>query len=111
MAEFDDYLDQAESILREKVKKEEAAREYEQYVEEYLTDHAAPHCDPRVLHSPGKCPYCDSAKVLQLMRQAYKLPFTDELQATDPLLPGADRSRGSADRWAGNQARGDGISS
>ncbi len=63
-----------------------------------------PHCDPRVLHSPGVCTICDKyAALAQKLRKKSGVPFTDELAPGDPLLPGSERNRRSAEMWGGNR--------
>ncbi len=61
-----------------------------------------PHCDHRVLHSPGICVYCDKYPEEQEERKRDNIPFTDELTLDTPLLPGEDRARRSAEKWPGN---------
>lgn len=89
---------------RKRAKSLEAAEIYLAYVtEEQGWDAALPHCDERVLHSPGICIHCDTMPALQQYRRGLGLPFTDDLQANDPLLPGENRSRASAEIWGGNR--------
>ena len=38
----------------------------------------APHCDPRVLHEPGKCMHCDNFPSWQELRQLWNINFTGE---------------------------------
>lgn len=100
---FDDVLEHAKG----KMKRVEAAELYMEYASNWAAEgHLFPHCDERVLHSPGLCEFCDKAEVLQKYRQMLNLSYTDELQANDPLLPGEDRSRASADAWGGNRKDG-----
>lgn len=65
-----------------------------------------PHCDPRVLHSPGQCIYCDEHKDWQEKRIADKVNFTGQNFEGLSLCP-ADRARGIglAHQWEGNQPR------
>lgn len=37
-----------------------------------------PHCDPRVLHEPGECEYCDQRPEWQAERIANKVLFTND---------------------------------
>ncbi len=62
-----------------------------------------PHCDHRVLHSPGACVFCDLYPDEQQERKDAGLKFTDEQKPNEPLLPGEDRSAGSAHKWGGNR--------
>jgi hypothetical protein len=36
-----------------------------------------PHCNPKVLHAPGECRYCDDHPDWQKLRKAWELPFSD----------------------------------
>lgn len=38
-----------------------------------------PHCDPRILHAPGTCEYCDQSG-LQEVREAWGIAFTNKLK-------------------------------
>lgn len=35
-----------------------------------------PHCDPRVLHAPGECEFCDKHDEWQALRMAWGIAFT-----------------------------------
>lgn len=35
-----------------------------------------PHCDPRILHKPGECEYCDKSPEWQELRKAWGIAFT-----------------------------------
>lgn len=37
-----------------------------------------PHCDPRVLHRPGDCTYCDRRPQWQELREAWGIAFTGQ---------------------------------
>ena len=79
-----------------------------------------PHCDPRVLHGPGECEYCDLHSDWQAERAENKVLFTDDPRnavlinaflASGRLVgefipcPGM-LARGDAIKiWGGNQAR------
>jgi len=42
-----------------------------------VTDRAAfPHCDTRILHSPGECEYCDDYPDWQNLRKLWGIAFT-----------------------------------
>ena len=66
-----------------------------------------PHCDPRILHAPGECEYCDHHPEWQALRVAWCICFTgyepDEKELPDP----ATHARGlkSLNAWGGNIAR------
>lgn len=79
-----------------------------------------PHCDPRILHEPGKCVACDEFPDLQHHRKAWQICFTGETPQplADPawstrgaVLPcPADYIRGDAHaHWIGNQATQEAI--
>lgn len=34
-----------------------------------------PHADPKVLHAPGDCGYCDAKPIWQALRLAWNVPF------------------------------------
>ena len=64
-----------------------------------------PHCDPRILHSPGECEFCDMHPDMQLKRSNDGVNFTGH---NDPKLKKcpADEARGSGHaQWPGNVAR------
>jgi hypothetical protein len=42
-----------------------------------------PHCDWRILHSPGVCQYCDAHAAWQQERIAAKVLFTDDVKNTE----------------------------
>lgn len=97
---FDQVLDHAHSKLRQL----DAADLYLEYANNWAAEgNAYPHCDQRILHSPGACEFCDLAKVLQQYRAMLHLKFTDQLGENDPLLPGETRTKASAERWGGNR--------
>lgn len=66
-----------------------------------------PHCDPRILHAPESCEYCDMHPEWQYLRQMWGIAFTgwepDEKELPDP----ATHARGFANlnAWGGNKAR------
>ncbi len=35
-----------------------------------------PHCDPRILHAPGECEYCDEYPEWQKLRTMWNIAFT-----------------------------------
>lgn len=97
--DFDGVLAEAQV----KLQAHRAAEMYMEFVEnEEALGISSPHCDARVLHSPGLCTFCDEAESLQDYRKRLNLKFTDELQANEPLLPGEDRTKGSAEGWSRN---------
>lgn len=63
-----------------------------------------PHCDERVLHSPGECVYCDMHPDAQQSRISRKVNFTGHTDADKTLCP-ADIARGIAGAhvWHGNR--------
>lgn len=67
----------------------------------------APHCDPRVLHAPGECVYCDHYPDWQNYRQVAHIAFTNH-PAEDgqgPCPADAVRGVGGAHVWGGNRPR------
>lgn len=70
-----------------------------------------PHCDPRILHAPGECEYCDERPDWQKLRQIWGIAFTGKEPSTkepgrQELPCPADFNRGISHRkWGGNQAR------
>lgn len=70
------------------------------------------HCDSAVLHSPGKCEYCDKYPEAQQTRIDLGVRFTDDIIEDDriPCPAIAKRSHKSVDGWGGNQPKGSGVS-
>lgn len=64
-----------------------------------------PHCDPRIVHAPGECQYCDESG-LQAVREAWGMAFTGHQEAGKIPCPG-ETARGmeSLNKWGGNRAR------
>lgn len=64
-----------------------------------------PHCDPRILHAPGECEFCDKHKDWQELRLKWGIAFTGfEPEGTELPCP-ADHARGDAHtKWYGNVA-------
>lgn len=69
-----------------------------------------PHCDPRVLHSPGTCEFCDEHPDWQAERVRKKIDFTndkvDEADASReyPCPSFLYRDRETIEKWWGNRA-------
>jgi len=42
-----------------------------------------PHCDQRILHSPGECEFCDAAPEWQQLRKAWGIAFTGHVPAVE----------------------------
>jgi len=63
-----------------------------------------PHCDPRILHAPGECQFCDESG-LQEIRKTWGINFTNHDDG-DRLPCPADvyRDPKLRDRWHGNRA-------
>ena len=65
-----------------------------------------PHCDPRVLHAPGECEYCDKHTGWQDLRVAWGIAFTGYEPEGKELPCPADHARGNTHTlWGGNQAK------
>lgn len=74
--------------------------------EDHVRSHIGqfPHCDPRVLHAPGECEFCDKHPIWQALRLAWGIAFTgfepDDKELPDP----ATHARGaSVNLWGGNR--------
>lgn len=64
-----------------------------------------PHCDARILHSPGACVYCDDHPDWQQLRITWGINFTSESEPGLHPCP-ADAARGDNHmEWGGNVAR------
>lgn len=68
-----------------------------------------PHCDPRVLHAPGTCAYCDQHPERQALREAWAIAFTGQAPGPSiygpPLLPDPAATQCGSDPhiWGGNR--------
>lgn len=69
-----------------------------------------PHCDPKVLHGPGECEYCDAHPDWQELRQFWNIAFTghsdDRNSSGRPLIPCPsewDRPVEVINQWGGNR--------
>jgi len=70
-----------------------------------------PHCDPRVLHAPGECEYCDHYPEWQQERVENKVLFTNDprnAELVDAFLK-VGRLEGEFVPCPGMLARGDAI--
>lgn len=69
----------------------------------------APHCDPRVLHAPGECRFCDAHPEWQEARRLWGIAFTgqeSDQEGEGPDLPCPSdlrRGTGGAHVWYGNR--------
>lgn len=64
------------------------------------------HCDPRVLHAPGECEFCDKLPQLQALRQIWGIAYTNYEPDAGELPCPANHARGDiVNKWAGNVAR------
>ena len=65
----------------------------------------APHCDAKVLHSPGTCEYCDHRADLQAVRLVWGISFTGEGSTETSTCPSQlERPLEKINRWPGNRA-------
>lgn len=65
-----------------------------------------PHCDPRILHAPEECEYCDAHPVWQELRQKWGIAFTGYEPEGKELPCPADHLRGdNHKKWDGNVAK------
>ena len=64
-----------------------------------------PHCDPRVLHAPGECKYCDAHPDWQALRITWGIAFTGHEPQEDEKSDPSDKARGTggAHVWGGNR--------
>ncbi len=68
--------------------------------------HQFPHCDPRILHAPGKCQFCDKEPEWQAMRIILNINFTGEHDGDKIVDPATHaRSYDLLNAWSGNKAR------
>lgn len=65
-----------------------------------------PHCDPRVLHAPTLCEFCDERGDLQRLRVSWAINFTGQHDASKTTCP-AEKARGLENlyAWGGNRAK------
>ncbi len=80
-----------------------------------MTNIQFPHCEPRILHAPGECEFCDRHPEWQELRKHWGIAFTGKT----PVLKGpqqmelpcpADFNRGATHtQWGGNVARSPGT--
>jgi len=64
-----------------------------------------PHCDPRILHAPGECKFCDMHPEWQHLRQVWKIAFTGFTPDAGELPCPADNARGDKHSlWPNNRA-------
>lgn len=65
-----------------------------------------PHCDPRILHAPGECEFCDRHQDWQFLRQEWGICFTGYTPDDKELPCPADFARGDKHLgWHGNVAK------
>lgn len=63
-----------------------------------------PHCDPRILHAPGECQFCDAHPEWQALRGAWGVAFTGYEPEGTELPDPATHARGdNAQKWRGNK--------
>jgi hypothetical protein len=63
-----------------------------------------PHCDPRVLHSPGRCEFCDMYPEHQRARVVARVNFTGEKVPGFRACPSEmRRTLENIERWPGNR--------
>jgi hypothetical protein len=66
-----------------------------------------PHCDPRILHAPTECEFCDGHKDWQFLRMTWGVAFTGWEPSEKELPDPATHARGyeNANAWGGNKAK------
>lgn len=62
-----------------------------------------PHCDPRILHAPNECIYCDKHPKWQQLREVWGINFTGENDVTKSKCPAEQaRELNTIELWGGN---------
>lgn len=89
------------SQFRKSIKPSRATASSAMPLTQYLIQY--PHCDPRVLHAPGECEYCDSHPDWQELRNTWAINFTGH-RLTDRVVCPAEavRSLHDINAWGGN---------
>ncbi len=65
-----------------------------------------PHCDPRILHAPEECEFCDMHPDWQVLRQYWGIAFTGYEPEGTELPDPATHARGdNINKWHGNIAQ------
>lgn len=65
-----------------------------------------PHCDPRILHAPNECEFCDMHPDWQELRIIWSIAFTGYEPEEKELPCPADYARGDNHKlWHGNVAK------
>lgn len=68
-----------------------------------------PHCDPRVLHAPLECEYCDKHSEWQELRVYWKINFTGHHEPDRTTCPSEiERPLSNINKWDGNVPQKDG---
>lgn len=76
------------------------------FLDEYDEEFMFPHCDSRILHSPGACVYCDKYPNRQQDRIDSNTNFSNESDPNKLPCPSTYlRSAEVRDRWSGNRAQ------
>lgn len=79
-----------------------AYAEYSQPVERAFI-HQFPHCDPKILHAPNECTYCDGHRDWQELRDVWNINFTGQHDPNKSTCP-AEKARplSTINKWSGN---------
>lgn len=102
--DLDDLIASLQSQVDEKARELAAVELYMEFLDALAAEmKMVPHCDSRLLHSPGTCVACDEFPTAQVFRKLVGLKFTDQMDENEAVLPGMDRTVGSATRWGGNR--------
>ena len=65
------------------------------------------HCDQKILHAPGVCPYCDHYPEAQALREWWGINFTGEHDLNKTECPSNyHRTDEMRDMWPGNRPEG-----
>lgn len=64
-----------------------------------------PHCDPKILHAPNECEFCDKHPKWQKLRETWGINFTGK-NDPDKIKCPAEQARplDTIERWGGNVA-------
>lgn len=62
-----------------------------------------PHCDPKILHAPSECEFCDLHPDWQELRETWNINFTGHNDLQKQSCPAeVARSLQVIERWGGN---------
>lgn len=95
-------LEETLALMRQHIQSRAGVNYYMEYV--YERDGELPHLSQLVLHAKLRCRSCDQlGPDLQILRETLQIPFTDELQKSDVLMPGFYSTREEAEMFGHNR--------